>query len=156
MQPSQTYILPADVDTIPVLVELMRQYWEFEQIRGFSAERAERLLTDFLGHPQLGRGWIAYSDQHVQGYLLCSAIFSFEYGGLTAAIDELYVVADARGQGVGQLLVHTAEAEMRERGCVHIEMEVAAQNVRAQRFYSFMGFASRAGYSLMHKALTPD
>lgn len=153
MQPSQTYILPASTDTIPVVVELMRQYWEFEQIRGFSAERAEHLLQSFLGQPQLGRGWIAYSDQHVQGYLLCSAIFSFEYGGLTAAIDELYVVADARGQGVGRLLVHTAETEMRERGCVHIEMEVAAKNIRAQHFYSLLGFATRAGYSMMHKPL---
>ncbi len=153
MQPSQTYILPAGADTIPVLVELMRQYWEFEQIRGFSAGSAERLLQEFLGRPQLGRGWIAYSDEHVQGYLLCSTIFSFEYGGLTAAIDELYVVADSRGQGVGRLLVQTAESEMRKQGCVHIEMEVAARNVQAQRFYSLMGFASRAGYSLMHKAL---
>lgn len=153
MQPSQTYIVPAGADTIPVLVELMRQYWEFEQIRGFSAASAESMLRGFLGHPELGRGWIAYSDQLVLGYMLCSTVFSFEYGGLTAAIDELYVVADARGQGVGRLLVQTAETEMRQRGCVHIEMEVAARNVKAQRFYSLMGFASRAGYSMMHKPL---
>lgn len=153
MQPAKTNILPAGKDTIPVLIELMRLYWEFEQIRGFSTGRAEYLLQEFFGHPELGRGWIAYSDQQVLGYLLCSTIFSFEYGGLTAAIDELYVVAEARGRGIGQLLVQTAEAEMRSRGCVHIEMEVATHNVRAQRFYSLMGFASRAGYSLMHKAL---
>ncbi|MGC3981382.1 MAG: GNAT family N-acetyltransferase [Steroidobacteraceae bacterium] len=148
-----TQILPATADSIPVLVELMRQYWEYEQIRGFDAQSAETLLTGFLSHPDLGRGWIALDHDQVLGYLLCSRVFSFEHGGPTAAIDELYVIAEARGQGVGRLLVQTAEREMRAQGCVHIEMEVAAHNVQAQRFYSLLGFASRAGYSLMHKAL---
>ncbi len=155
MRPASTHISPASVDTIPVVVELMRQYWEFEQIRGFSAQRAERLLQSFFSQPQLGRGWIAYSEQDVLGYMLCSCVFSFEYGGMAAAIDELYVVAESRGQGVGRLLVEHAEAEMRDLGCIHIEMEVAARNVRAQRFYSLLGFATRAGYSMMHKPLLP-
>ncbi|MGE0114621.1 MAG: GNAT family N-acetyltransferase [Steroidobacteraceae bacterium] len=154
MQPSPTHILPATTDSIPVLVELMRQYWEFEQIRGFSGECAQTLLQSFLSQPQLGRGWIACNEQQILGYLLCSRVFSFEYGGLTAAIDEVYVVSEARGQGVGKMLVRAAETEMRDQGCIHIEMEVAARNVRAQRFYSLLGFTTRAGYSMMHKALT--
>lgn len=153
MQTANTYILPADASTIPVLVELMRQYWEFEQIRGFSEQRAEALLNVFFNQTELGAGWIAYSEQQVLGHILCSTVFSFEHGGLTAAIDELYVIAEARGQGVGRLLVQHAETEMRKAGCVHIEMEVAARNGRAQRFYSLLGFASRAGYSMMHKPL---
>jgi ribosomal protein S18 acetylase RimI-like enzyme len=153
MQPSATHISSARTESIPVLVELMRQYWEYEQIRGFAATQAEQMLHSFFAHPELGRGWIAYSDQQVLGHLLCSCVFSFEHGGPTAAIDELYVVSAARGQGVGRLLVQTAEQEMRALGCVHIEMEVSARNVRAQRFYSLLGFATRAGYSVMHKAL---
>lgn len=156
MQAAPTHILAADQDTIPVLVELMRQYWEFEQIRGFAAPQAEQLLRSFFSQPQLGRGWIALNDQQVLGYLLCSCVFSFEHGGMTAAIDELYVIAEARGQGVGKLLVQTAETEMRALGCVHIEMEVAARNVRAQHFYSLLNFATRAGYSMMHKPLVRD
>jgi ribosomal protein S18 acetylase RimI-like enzyme len=153
MPSSPTHILPAKLESIPVLVELMRLYWEFEQIRGFSAEHAEQLLRAFLSQPDLGRGWIAHDDQQVLGYLLCSRVFSFEYGGPTATIDELYVIGESRGRGVGKLLVGTAETAMRELGCVHIEMEVAARNVRAQHFYSVLGFSTRAGYSMMHKAL---
>ena len=154
MHSSAIHITAAKAESIPVLVELMRLYWEFEQIRGFSAPHAEHLLRGFFTHPELGRGWIAYNDQQVLGYLLCSCVFSFEHGGLTAAIDELFVVSEARSQGVGKLLVKTAEQNMRELGCVHIEMEVATTNVRAQRFYSLLGFATRAGYSMMHKPLT--
>ena len=153
MQSAPIHVLPASKDRIPVLAELMRQYWEFEQIRGFEAAHAEKLLNEFLSHPDFGRGWIAFNDNQVLGYLLCSRMFSFEHGGSTAAIDELYVIAEARGQGVGTLLVNTAEAAMRELGCVHIEMEVQQRNFRAQQFYSLLGFASRTGYSMMHKAL---
>jgi len=151
--PKRTQILPAAPESIPVLVELMRLYWEFEQIRGFDAGNVEQLLAAFLKQPELGRGWIAHDDQQVLGYMLCSRVFSFEHGGPTATIDEIYVIADARGRGVGKLLVATAERAMREQGCVHIEMEVAASNVRAQHFYSVLGFSTRAGYSMMHKAL---
>ncbi len=153
MPTATTHITPAGVSSIPVLTEMMRQYWEYEQIRGFAEQDAARMLSDFFTHPDLGRGWIAYTDQQVLGYLLCSCVFSFEHGGLTAAIDELYVISEMRSKGIGRLLVQTAETEMRERGCVHIEMEVAARNVRAQRFYSLMGFSTRAGYSMMHKKL---
>lgn len=153
MKPSATHISAAGYESIPVLVELMRQYWEFEQIQGFSDHQAEKMLRSFFSHPELGRGWIAYSDEQVLGYLLCSCVFSFEHGGLCAAIDELYVVRESRSQGVGQLLVQTAETTMRELGCMYIEMEVAAHNVRAQHFYSLLGFATRAGYSMMHKSL---
>ena len=153
MSSSSMQILPAEPEFIPVLVELMRLYWEFEQIRGFDTEHAEQLLRAFLRQPDLGRGWIAHDEHQVLGYMLCSRVFSFEHGGPTAAIDELYVIAEARGRGVGSLLVRTAEQAMRAQGCVHTEMEVAARNVRAQHFYSVLGFSTRAGYSMMHKAL---
>lgn len=153
MQSAPIHVLPVNTDHIPVLIELMRQYWEFEQIRGFAADQADKLLHEFLSHPDLGRGWIAFNEQQVLGYLLCSRVFSFEFGGMTAAIDELYVIAEARSQGVGKLLVGTAEQAMREQGCVHIEMEVQQSNFKAQQFYSLLGFASRTGYSMMHKPL---
>jgi GNAT superfamily N-acetyltransferase len=153
MATTNVHITPAGTSSIPVLIEMMRQYWQFEQIRGFDADNAGRMLQEFFSRPEFGRGWIAFNDQQVLGYLLCSCVFSFEFGGLTAAIDELYVIAPARGQGVGKLLVQSAEAQMRDMGCMHIEMEVAEKNFRAQQFYSLLGFASRTGYAMMHKKL---
>lgn len=147
------HIASAGESSIPALVEMMRHYWELEQIRGFDPQEAERMLHQFFAHPDFGHGWIAFNDDTVLGYLLCSCVFSFEYRGLTAAIDELYVIADARGRGVGRALVQAAELHMRARGCVHIEMEVAEGNFNAQQFYSLLGFASKTGYAMMHKRL---
>jgi len=138
---------------VPQLVQLVRHYWENEQLKSFNEEAISKLISGIVTSPELGQCWIARNAGGMQGYLICSCVPSFEYGGLLALIADLYVAPDARRSGVGQQLVHAAEDAMRARGCVHIAMEVAQKNVRAQQFYSILGFATRAGYSMMHKAL---
>jgi len=142
--------LPADIDH---MVQLVRQYWEYEQLKPFNAAAIGKLILDIIAQPELGQCWVARDADVLQGYLVCSCIPSFEYGGLLALIADLYVEPEARRSGVGQQLVHAAEHAMRARGCVHIAMEVGQKNIRAQQFYSILGFATRAGYSMMHKGL---
>jgi GNAT superfamily N-acetyltransferase len=146
-------IATARAQDINQLVQLARQYWEYEQLKPFNGDAIVKLVSEIIAHPELGQCWIARNATGLQGYLVCSCVPSFEYGGLLALIADLYVASDARRGGVGQQLVHAAEQAMRERGCVHIAMEVAERNVRAQQFYSILGFATRAGNSMMHKAL---
>jgi len=145
-----TTALPADITQ---MVQLIRQYWEYEQLKPLDADVIGKLILDVIVRPELGQCWVARDAGVLQGYLVCSCIPSFEYGGLLALIADLYVAPDARRSGVGQQLVHAAEHAMRARGCVHIAMEVGQKNIRAQQFYSILGFATRAGYSMMHKAL---
>ncbi len=146
-------ITMARVQDIAELAQLIRHYWEYEQLKSFHADAIGKLVSEIVSHPEIGQCWVARNQGGIQGYLVCSCVPSFEYGGLLALIADLYVASDARHSGVGQQLVHAAEQAMRARGCVHIAMEVAEKNVRAQQFYSLLGFATRAGYSRMHKAL---
>lgn len=149
----KTSVAPATAGDIVEMTQLIRQYWEFEQLKSFNGDAILALVSEVVNRPELGQCWIARGDEGIQGYLVCSCVPSFEYGGLLALIADLYVAPAARRSGVGQQLVHTAEQAMRARGCVHIAMEVAVKNVRAQQFYSILGFATRAGYSMMHKVL---
>ena len=146
-------IATAGAPDIIELVQLIRQYWEYEQLKSFNSEAITALITEIVEHPELGQCWIARNASGIQGYLVCSCVPSLEYGGVLALIADLYIASEARRSGVGQQLVNAAEQAMRARGCVHIAMDVAAKNVRAQQFYSILGFATRAGYSMMHKAL---
>ena len=153
MTTSTTHIATARPEDSAQVIQMIRQYWEYEQLKPFNAEAIGKLVSDIIAHPELGQCWVAHSPGGLSGYLICTCVPSFEYGGLLALIADLYVVADARRGGVGQQLVHAAEQAMRKRGCVHIAMEVAERNIRAQQFYSILGFATRAGYSMMHKPL---
>jgi GNAT superfamily N-acetyltransferase len=59
-------------------------------------------------------------------------------------IDELYVVEDARGRGVGQALIAACEDEARRLGLKQILLGVLDGNTRAREIYARAGFAPYA------------
>jgi GNAT superfamily N-acetyltransferase len=58
----------------------------------------------------------------------------------TGLIDELVVPGDARGQGVGRLLIATALDRCRALGCCEVEVSTDRANREAQEFYRRCGF----------------
>jgi ribosomal-protein-alanine N-acetyltransferase len=61
-----------------------------------------------------------------------------------AHINHLAVRPQARGQGLGTLLMRRVLTEARRLGAVRATLEVRASNDRARRFYETMGFAVTA------------
>ena len=55
-------------------------------------------------------------------------------------VENLYVVPERRGEGVGTSLLESAEDRLRERGCDALFLEMLTANEGARRFYR------RAGY----------
>lgn len=56
-------------------------------------------------------------------------------------IDGLCVDADWRGRGIGRRLIGAAEAMARHRGHRQIQIDVAAENLSAQRLYHRLGYS---------------
>ena len=61
--------------------------------------------------------------------------------GAVALLDELYVVPELRGHGIGATVVELLVASCRERGVDLIEINVDEADVDAQRFYERHGFS---------------
>jgi GNAT superfamily N-acetyltransferase len=142
---------PAD---IPKLLTLVRRYWDFEGIAGFSALRVELVLQQLVAvSGAAGAVWLAESDGSLVGYLIVVLVMSVEHQGLTGEIDEFYVVPEARSRGVGAGLLAAAEAALAERGCTRLQLQLGIRNVRARTFYERRGYAARAGYELWDKPL---
>jgi len=144
----------ARAEDIPQLLALIRRYWEFEGIGGFTALRIELLLKELIAGPA-GRGsvWVAAAQGRLLGYLVIVLVMSLEHQGLMGEIDELFVLPEARCGGTGGRLLAAAEAELRERGCVRLQLQLASGNTRARRFYERQGFGDRGGYGLLDKSL---
>lgn len=144
----------AVVDDIPALLPLVQQYWQHESLPGFSNPRVAQLLGRLLGSPPLGAAWLA-GDAAGQplGYLVLVYVFSLEHQGLTAEVDELFVLPAQRGAGLGAQLLGAAEAEAVRRGCTSISLQIGRGNARAEAFYRRHGYRARAAFHLLDKDL---
>ena len=144
---------PITSKDIPALLPLIEQYWIFEDVSGFDAARVTEELQRFCADPALGTGWIASVNGKPAGYLLAVYVFSLEHLGLTAEIDEFFVLPSARGKKIGEELLRLAEAEFVRRRCTNVSLQLGRGNERARAFYRRLGYDERAGFELLDKFL---
>lgn len=74
------------------------------------------------------------------GLAICINGFSSFKGAPLLNIHDLAVAPQARGQGVGKLLMQAIEKLARTLGCKKITLEVRSDNLRAQKLYEQMGY----------------
>jgi GNAT superfamily N-acetyltransferase len=147
-------IRPLTPQEIPALLPLVEQYWLFEDIAGFDPARVGRELGRACADPMLASGWIALLRGEAVGYLLAVYVFSLEHLGLTAEIDEFFVLPSARGKGVGDALLKVAETEFVRRRCTNVSLQLGRGNDGARDFYRRHDYRDRAGFTLMDKMLS--
>ncbi len=105
------------------------------------ASAAARVLAH--GDP-MARGWLVRerTKGSIAGYVVLSLSFSVEHGGRDAIIDEIYVLPDWRGRGLGRWLLAFAEEQARMLGVQTLHLEVERDNSRARKLYHSFGFDS--------------
>ena len=145
----------ATAGDVTALLGLIREYWDFEHIDGFDAERLSPVLDELLARPGFGCTWIVEDGRDAVGYLVAVYVYSLEHAGLTAEIDEFYLQPAWRSAGTGRRLLGIAEEEFARAGCTNVSFQIGRTNSGARRFYERCGYAAREGYDLMDKTLTP-
>jgi ribosomal protein S18 acetylase RimI-like enzyme len=68
-------------------------------------------------------------------------------GALDAYLEELYVVPECRGRGLGQALLDAAMDKARQRGATHIDLNTSVDDTAARALYETAGFTNREGGS---------
>ena len=66
-------------------------------------------------------------------------------GALDAYLEELYVVPERRGEGIGRALLDAAMELAKERGAAHIDLGTSEDDVAARALYESSGFTNREG-----------
>lgn len=138
----------AEVTDVDVLLPLVRQYHEFEQIEMSDADRI-KAFSPLLGQNTLGQIWLILSSEQVVGYIALCFGYSIEFGGRDAFVDEFFIEAATRGQGLGREVLATIKAEATHRGIIALHLEVARTNRRAKKLYTALGFEAREHFHLM-------
>lgn len=116
---------------------------EFYGIDGYPIDetRSRELFNEFLAGEHLGKCWLILADGDVVGYVILTFVFSFEFGGKIAFVDELYISDRARGKGIGKGTVAFIRSEARLLGVKMLYLEVEHHNTLAQKLYLSGGFS---------------
>jgi ribosomal protein S18 acetylase RimI-like enzyme len=85
------------------------------------------------------------------GYGVLSFSYGYEHGGPETFVEDIYVVPEWRGRGLGQMLLNALENEARAAGLRAIHLEVMPGN-RAENWYRRQGWLSR-GSQLLTKPI---
>lgn len=150
------HVRATTVDDVPALISLVQDYWQFEAIPGFEKARVEPALRLQLADAKMAGAWVALADSVPIGYLLAVYVFSLEHLGLTAEIDEFYVLPEHRHSGVGTALLKSAEATFAVAGCTNVSLQLGRGNDAARAFYRRHGYRERDGYDLLDKSVPGD
>jgi GNAT superfamily N-acetyltransferase len=128
-------LTPRDCDLAQPLIEA--QYREHGIAMG--GPRLGRALRTLVR----GKGLLLLSTDRATpvGTAVLSWNYELERGGAVAWLDELYVVPERRGKGVGRALLRRALREARTEGCESVQLEVVRGHDRAARLYVREGFA---------------
>ena len=126
----------ADVETI---VPMMQEFYAIDNYP-INIDVSKALLQEFIFNENLGQSWLILSDAEIAGYIILTFIFSFEYQGKIAFLDELYVTETARGKGIGSKAIEFVKAESHKLSLKLIYLEVEPHNKKAQKLYLAHGF----------------
>lgn len=120
-----------DIETITALMQ------DFYAIDNYpiELETTKNLFHEFIKNENLGRSWLISLDKKIVGYLILTFIFSFEYKGRIAFLDELYIVETYRGKGIGNLTLKFIKEQVRLLNVKMMYLEVEDYNVNAQKLY---------------------
>ena len=123
-------------DLAALLVSQLREHGN--QLSDAEIARAARGM---FRRPQRGQFLIAREAGAMVGFAVLSFLWTLERGGHTAWLDELYVLPERRGHGVGEALLRAAMNAAREAGALAVDLEIETGHERAASLYQRAGFA---------------
>ncbi|MFV8368337.1 GNAT family N-acetyltransferase [Flavobacterium sp. LB2R40] len=130
---------PLALADIEIIVQLMEEFYAIDNYP-IAVEVSKALFKEFISNEDLGRAWLILEDKVVVGYLILTYIFSFEYQGKIAFLDELYLTEKARGKGIGNKAIAFIKIESHNASLKLIYLELEQHNEKGRKLYLANGF----------------
>ncbi|HZO58112.1 MAG TPA: GNAT family N-acetyltransferase [Solirubrobacterales bacterium] len=138
----QPRVRPASAADAPVFGRLLQafndEYDEPTPDAASIAERAAPLIES-------GEVTVLLGGAGPDGFAQLRFRPSLYTGALDAYLEELYVVPECRGHGLGRALLEAAMDYSRERGAAHIDLGTSEGDLAAIALYESAGFTNHEG-----------
>ena len=125
---------PLEIADISIITQMMQDFYAIDNYP-IDVEVAKNLFQEFISNEHLGKSWLIYSENEIVGYIILTYIFSFEYGGKIAFLDELFIKETARGKGFGKEAIQFIQQEVPKLSLKLLYLEVEPHNENAQKLY---------------------
>ena len=132
-------IREATPDDAPIIVRMIHGLAEYERLADECQATEEKVRRTLFGEPRYAECVIARNRTEAVGF----ALFFHNYSTFAASpglyLEDLFVIPEHRGHGVGrELLRHLARLAVK-RGCARFEWAVLDWNEPAIGFYKSLG-----------------
>jgi ribosomal protein S18 acetylase RimI-like enzyme len=125
---------PLEIRDISTITQMMQDFYAIDNYP-MDIEESKKLFQEFITNENLGKSWLIYSEKEIVGYIILTFIFSFEYGGKIAFVDELFIKETARGKGIGKEAIQFIQREVPKLSLKLLYLEVEPHNENAQKLY---------------------
>jgi len=145
-------IKEATVSDVPHLIQLVKKLAEYEKLENQMVATEELFTRYGFGEYSYYKALLAQNEEndgsHSIGFALYFFTFSTFVGKPTLYLEDLFVLPEFRGRGVGkQLLKHLAQIAV-QRDCGRMEWSVLNWNEPAILFYLELGAKAMEEWTL--------
>jgi len=130
---------PIEVQDIPIVIAMMEEFYAIDNYP-IDANISRGLMHEFLENESLGKGWVILKDSEPVGYVILTFVFSFEYKGRIAFLDELFISSSTRGLGFGKQALDFITQQAKALSVKIIYLEIEGHNTVAQKLYLSKGY----------------
>lgn len=131
-------IRSATLADIPLMHSLVRALAEYEREPHSVQITEEQLRHDGFGPQPYYECLISEHDGKPTGFALYFPIYS-TWQGPSLHLEDLFVLPEFRGKGIGKALLNQVAAAAVKRGCVRLQWDVLDWNQPAIDFYHSIG-----------------
>ena len=142
-------VRPARPGDLAGLWELMRGLAVYERLENEMSGSAEALGRHLFGATPAAEAFVAEdSSGGLTGYALCYPVFSSFRTQTVFWLEDLFVVPERRGSGLGRELIAAVARRARERGAAGVAWIVLDWNQDAIGFYQRLGARPNQGWTI--------
>lgn len=132
----------ATLEHVPGIVNLMRDFAEFEKLAEYCEITESKLSTAMFSDKAYVEGVVGFDEETMIAYALFYKNFSSFRGQRGYYLEDIFIDSNYRGIGVGEAMLKKIAQTAKSKGAERIDFQVLDWNAPAIRFYEKLGAIS--------------
>ncbi len=132
-------IKKASKDDVSKIIELLREFAEYENLSDYCEITEEKLFDAMFGERKIVEGLVCFDGENLVAYAIFYPNFASFRGQRGIYLEDIYLKPECRGKGIGETMLKEIARYGREIGAVRMDFQVLDWNESAIKFYKKLG-----------------